>query len=113
MVRAARLMLAGFALALAAAALAPLAQARAMRLVCSADGQVRLVHAGGDAGGAAGGVHALDCALCLPAAPPAGRRAQPLPHLAAGPVPLLLPPPAHVALQVGAPLPPRGPPVCC
>ncbi|MFT4193999.1 MAG: hypothetical protein QM614_05085, partial [Ottowia sp.] len=73
----ARLALAWFALALGAAAASPLVQPRAMQLVCSASGAVKLLVDTGD-GLAEAGHATLDCALCLladapPACPPAVR----------------------------------------
>lgn len=110
LVRLARTLLACFALALVAAAISPLLQPRALQVVCSADGQWRLL-AGTDEGQPApGGTHALDCALCLPAGAPAAR----LPALAPPPAPASRPrvlrAHAHRVRQTRAPLPPRGPP---
>ena len=73
----ARLALVWFALALGMAAAAPLVQPRAMQLVCSADGAIKLLVDTGDGLAEAGQGH-LDCALCLlTSAPP--------PDAAAGP----------------------------
>lgn len=107
----ARLALAWFALALGVAAASPLVQPRAMQLVCSAGGAVKLLVDSGDGWVESGPAHPLDCALCLLAdAPPS--------HTAgATPAPVAAPSAPHaprataprVALA-GAPLPARGPP---
>lgn len=106
-----RLVLAWFVLALGVAVAAPVVAPRAMELVCSASGDMRLVVVGEDGTGDPVTPHgSLDCPLCLPAAlPPAPAalhfaHASPLAH-ALRPLPA-----ARIAAQVGAPLPPRGPP---
>ncbi|HMN21999.1 MAG TPA: DUF2946 domain-containing protein [Ottowia sp.] len=110
LVRLARMLLACFALALAAAVISPLVQPRPLQLVCSADGQWRLLAGVDDGQPAPGGVHALDCALCLPAGVPAS--ALPIPAASAPVESRLraLRPHTHAVLQARAPLPPRGPP---
>ena len=106
----ARLALAWFALALGVAAASPLVQPRAMQLVCSAGGAVKLLVDSGD-GLVEAGSHTLDCALCLMggAPPPAAASAR-LP-LARAHQPQATPRAAapHVA-DARAPLPARGPP---
>ncbi len=104
-----RLMLAWFALALGVAAASPLVQPRAMQLVCSAQGAVKLLVESGD-GMVEAGAHTLDCALCLlAAAPPPNGKPAPAPvHPSRG-----LPASAYVDVlsrPAGAPLPARGPP---
>lgn len=103
-----RLVLVWFALALGAAIASPLVKPQRLELVCSADGGARF-QPSGDADGDAPARHLLDCALCLPAAPPS-ESAVPVPLVAhaGGPVPLR----AGVAVTAssGAPLPARGPP---
>lgn len=108
----ARLTLAWFALALGVAAAAPLVQPRAMQLVCSASGAVKLLVDTGDGLVEAGQGH-LDCALCLltSAPPPAIVTSPPAPHGV----------PRAAAWQATAPaaplrtalpaLPARGPPL--
>jgi hypothetical protein len=60
----ARLVLAWFALFVAVAVAAPVVSPQASALVCSAQGDVRLVNLGtGDA--VPSSVHTLDCVLCL------------------------------------------------
>ena len=106
----ARLALAWFALALGVAAASPLVQPRAMQLVCSAAGAVKLLVDSGD-GLAEAGHATLDCALCLladapPACPPAALSSM-APDAASAPALAL---PAPVVAQARAPLPARGPP---
>ncbi len=107
----ARLVLAWFVAAVCAAFVSPLVQARTFELVCSASGGVHLKVLGEDGDEDAQAGHAvLDCALCLPVAPPPPVRAarialpQPLAHASR---PLVA---ARIASLVGAPLPARGPP---
>jgi hypothetical protein len=107
----ARFALAWFALTLGAAILSPLVQPRAMRLVCSAAGVVKLV-ADGDQGPVESGHATLDCPLCLLThAPPQHTAAAQLPP--APPAPQNAAPPcpaAPVVARSWAPLPARGPP---
>lgn len=106
----ARLVLAWFVLTLGVAVASPVVHPKAMELVCSASGSVKLVVVDGTSEGQQGTSHTLDCSLCLPASLPT-----PLfPHQ------LVLPQvhvnarhpfaSAHIAALLGAPLPPRGPP---
>lgn len=60
----ARLVLAWFALFVVVAAAAPVVNPQASALVCSAQGDVKLVNLGGDGTVPASG-HTLDCVLCL------------------------------------------------
>lgn len=105
----ARLVLVWFALALGAAIASPLVQPKAMELVCSGAGAMKLLVKIDD-GGAAVSAHALDCPLCasLGAPPPVSRNdtpsAQPLAHV------LRTIPAVRIAALTGAPLPARGPP---
>lgn len=106
--RIARLVLAWFALSLAAAIAAPLVQPDNVELVCSG-GALKLL-AKGDAGGSAALGHTLHCPLCAgPGAPPplapAGIRFAPV--VAHG---VQAPPAARIAVLTAAPLPARGPP---
>lgn len=107
----ARLVLAWFVLAVGVAGASPIVQPRAMELVCTASGGVKLVALGSDGEQQVAAEHrSLDCPMCLAATlPPAPHRApgapvQPLAHAVQ---PLAA---AHIAALVGAPLPPRGPP---
>jgi len=107
----ARLMLAGFVLALTVTVLAPLVQPRAWQWVCSADGQVRLLVDAGDGGLDTARTHALDCVLCLPAGAPPSVVSVALPPaspLASTGWPWLE---ARTVVRASAPLPPRGPPL--
>lgn len=105
-----RLLLAWFVCALFMAGLSPIVHPKAMQIICSADGGLKLMalEEGGQADLQAS--HTLDCALCLPAMVPPPptvvvmTEAQPLAHALKPAVQ------AHIAALVGAPLPPRGPP---
>ena len=107
----ARLVMAWFALTLGLAIASPLVHPQAMGLVCTAGGSVRLVVVNGEEGQAVSAQHSLDCPLCLAVTPPPahvhpswaqlqpmGRALQPIVS-------------ARIASLVGAPLPPRGPPL--
>lgn len=106
----ARLVLAWFALSLGVAVASPVVNPKAMQLVCSASGVVKLLVAGDD-GLQEATPHALDCPLCSPSGspPPAVRTtaepAQPLSHA------LRPQPAAYLAWRTAAPPPARGPPV--
>ena len=105
----ARLVLVWFALALGAAIASPLVSPKAMELVCSGSGAMKLLVKADD-GSTEISTHALDCPLCtsLGAPPPVARTdapsAQPLAHV------LRTIPAARIAALTGAPLPARGPP---
>lgn len=106
----ARLALAWFVLALAAAGLSPVVSPKALELVCSASGEFKMVVIDADGEQVAAGHHGLDCALCLPVTPPPPEspiRIEPDHPLAHALLPAVQ---AHIASLVGAPLPPRGPP---
>lgn len=106
----ARLVMAWFALTLGMAIASPLVNPRAMELVCTSGGSVKLVVVEGDEGLAAAPHHSLDCPLCLAVTPPPAHVspswAQPQP-LGRALHPIVS---ARIAALVGAPLPPRGPP---
>lgn len=106
----ASLVLAWFVLSLGVAVASPIVQPRAMELVCSSAGAIKLIVQTDDGAQELGASH-LDCPLCvltgapppLPAAlsfdlpPPLGRALQPIPA-------------ARIAAATAAPLPARGPP---
>jgi len=108
-----RLTLAWLLLTLTAAFVSPLAYPSTLVLVCSgaADGGLHTVSIDSDGNTSAVDQHSLDCPLCLPVAPPnalaviSPDRQEPV-----GPVqhPFVV---ALIAALVGAPLPPRGPPL--
>lgn len=103
----ARLVLAWFALVVAAAAATPVFQPQSLELICSGGG-MKLVVPAGDDGGQAPQAANLDCPLCFAVAPPPPVIAtfQPLPlGLALQPIPS-----ARIAALTAAPLPARGPP---
>ncbi|MBA3773746.1 MAG: DUF2946 domain-containing protein, partial [Ramlibacter sp.] len=60
----ARLVLAWFALAIGVAMASPLVQPRAMEVICSGAGGMKLLAGDGEAGAPVAG-HALDCPLCV------------------------------------------------
>lgn len=107
----ARLVLAWFVLMLGVAGVSPFVHPKTMEVVCSTGGSVQIVYLDIDGGPSQAGQHSLDCSLCLPAVLPVAAVSvavdmpQPLAH---APEPLAA---AHVAARVGAPLPPRGPPL--
>ena len=106
----ARLVLAWFVLSLGVAVASPMVQPRAMELVCSSAGAIKVVVQADD-GAQELGASQLDCPLCvLTGAPPPlatsrsfdlplplGRALQPIPA-------------ARIAAASAAPLPARGPP---
>lgn len=105
----ARLVLAGFVLALGVAIASPLIHPQSMELVCATGGAMKLIVKNVD-GTAQERGHTLDCPLCasLAAPPPAIQAVVALPSpLAHALRPL---PAAHIAARTAAPLPPRGPP---
>lgn len=106
----ARLVMAWFALTLGLAIASPLVHPQAMELVCTAGGSVKLVVVNGEEGQAVSAQHSLDCPLCLAVTPPAHVSpswAQPQP-LGRALQPIVS---ARIASLIGAPLPPRGPPL--
>lgn len=109
----ARLVLAWFVLSVGVAVAAPLVNPKAMELVCSGAGMVKLVVSNDDGPASAGsllGSGGADCALCgATAAPPAvltGLQVPPSP-LAHALRPVVG---AALAALTAAPLPARGPP---
>ena len=107
--RFARAALLWWCLALGLAAAAPLAQAQASRMVCTASGMVMLVDA--DNGTPVGqGARTMDCALCMVAgAPPSAAPSLELP-VSAGDTLLARPLLVILAWRSAAPPPGRGPP---
>lgn len=104
-------MLAWFALVLSVAAASPLVNPRAVQMVCSANGSVKLVADTGEELTDTSRAHTLDCALCLLAnAPPQVSVALHAPPMGVTAVLALRTSEPILALQ-GAPLPARGPPV--
>jgi hypothetical protein len=106
----ARLVLAGFALALGVAIASPIVQPKAMELVCAADGVMKLVVQGGEDGVATSHAHALDCPLCVQVLTPPTLPVTAVEHdapMADALRPLVA---AHIVGRTAAPLPPRGPP---
>ncbi|MBS0292424.1 MAG: hypothetical protein JSS01_07890 [Proteobacteria bacterium] len=105
-----RLVLAWFALSLGAAIASPLVNPRAVELVCSSTGVMKVVAKTDDGTQETGATH-LDCPMCMPLAAP--------PPVAVGGT---VPPPsclscalrpvsaARIAAATAAPLPARGPP---
>ena len=104
----ARLVLAWFALVVAAAAATPMFQPQALEMICSGGGMKLVAPAADDEGGQPPQVANLDCPLCFAVAPPppvlATFQPQPLGH-ALQPIPS-----ARIAALTAAPLPARGPP---
>lgn len=107
----ARLVLAGFALALGVAIASPIVQPKTMELVCAADGVMKLVAQAGDDGATASHAHTLDCPLCVQVLTPPSVPVVVLKH--AAPLAHALRPrvSAHITGRTAASLPPRGPPV--
>ena len=108
----ARLVLAWFVLALGVGMASPLVAPQQWDVVCSSTGSMKLVAVGASADDNALAPQHLDCPLCLNAlALPGGGSAfqlpQPLP-LGRATQPIEA---ARLATLVGAPLPPRGPPL--
>ena len=104
-------MLAWFALVLSVAAASPLVHPRAVQMVCSANGSVKLVAENGEELNDTSRAHTLDCALCLLAnTPPHGFAVSPSSPMGLAEVLVPRTPEPILALH-GAPLPARGPPV--
>ena len=103
-----RFVLVWFALSVGVAIASPLVQPKAMDMVCTSSGVMKLVVQGDDASEAS--VATLDCPLCasITAPPPAFHtsltQAAPLSHA------LLHTVAAHLASRTAPPLPSRGPP---
>lgn len=104
------LLLAWFALTLGVAMASPMVAPKAMEILCSDGGVMKLVVVDKNGDVTESGSHTLDCAMCLPASLPTSdttlqlTQPQPLAH-ALTPIEQ-----ARIAALVGAPLPPRGPP---
>jgi hypothetical protein len=106
-----RVVLAWFVLSLGVAVASPVVNPRAMELVCSAAGAVKVIVQTDDGAQEMGAFH-MDCPLCvLTGAPP--------PTAPLADVPTIQPlarvvqsiPAARIAAVTAAPLPARGPPV--
>lgn len=106
----ARLVLAGFAMALGLALATPLVKPVAMELVCTAAGSAKLVLTGEDAGSTGQQGHQPECALCLlgSAVPPSISAVAAF--VPAQPHDLRPAPSAPLAGRRTAPPPSRGPP---
>ncbi len=104
----ARLILAWFVLTMGIAIASPIVHPKAMELICSASGNMKLIAVGED--GSELSHHTLDCPMCMATTLPPDivtarfEHPQPLAHA------LTKVAVAHIASAVGAPLPPRGPP---
>lgn len=106
-----RSVLAWFALSLGAAIASPLVSPRALELVCSSAGVMKVIVKADDGGAQAMGAAHLDCPICMPLTalpPPASMGAVPPP----APLSHVLRPiaAARIAAATAAPLPARGPP---
>ena len=106
----ARFVLVWFALSIGVAIASPLVKPRAMQVICSGSGAMKLVIQTDDGGQEVAGL-TLDCPLCAtssapppPAAPLTAEPAQPLAYV------LQSIPAARIAALTAAPLPARGPP---
>jgi len=106
--RLARFVLAWFVLSVGLAIASPMIHPKAMDLVCTSSGGMKLVVTGED--DASASRHTLDCPLCASiSAPPPALKTQliqpsPLAHA------LLPTRAAHIAAATAPPLPSRGPP---
>ena len=105
----ARFVLAWFVLYVSVATASPLLAPKAMDLVCTTGGAVKMVSSD-DADKAESNVHTMDCALCMaggiPPAPVSSQFAKPS-SLAHALHPIAA---AHIAAATAPPLPSRGPP---
>ena len=105
-----RLALACFALSLGAAMASPWIAPKSLEVICSDTGMMQIIVVDQEGDALDIPAHALDCALCLPAALPVDLKT---PHTSQ-PQPLAYAltriEQARIAQLVGAPLPPRGPP---
>lgn len=105
-----RLVLAWFVLSLGVAVASPLVAPQDLQMVCTGAGAMKVMVTTDD-----GSTHELagttmDCALCVPVAPPPAMVqvvVEPIHPLAYA---LQGIPSAHIAARTAAPLPPRGPP---
>lgn len=105
----ARFVLVWFALSLGVAMASPLVAPKAMDLVCTTGGTMKLVSAG-DADKSESTAHTMDCALCMavgiPTDPISSQFIKPS-SLAHALQPIAA---AHIAAATAPPLPSRGPP---
>jgi hypothetical protein len=105
-----RFVLVWFALSVGVAIASPMVQPKAMDMVCTSTGSMKLVVQGDDDDGAKSASSTLDCPLCANIiAPPSAintslTHASPLSHAL---LPLVA---AHIASLTAPPLPSRGPP---
>jgi hypothetical protein len=105
-----RFVLVWFALSVGVAIASPMVQPKAMDMVCTSTGSMKLVVQGDDDDGAKSASSTLDCPLCANIiAPPSAintslTHASPLSHA------LLPHVAAHIASLTAPPLPSRGPP---
>lgn len=106
----ARLILAWFVLTLGVAVASPVVHPKAMEIVCSAGGSMKIVVIGDDGQSVEAAPHMLDCPLCIAATVPLPepRVSLELPQLLAHALKPSVA--AHIAARLGAPLPARGPP---
>jgi hypothetical protein len=105
----ARLVLAWFALTIGVAIASPMVHPKAMELVCSGVGALKLVDKGDGSTAPASG-HTLDCPLCASfSAPPAATSPVAVPSLPRADFVARIGS-ARIALRAAAPLPARGPP---
>ena len=104
-----RFVLVWFALSVGVAVASPMVQPKAMDLVCTSSGSIKLVVLGDDADSASTS-HALDCPLCATLAGPLPWARAPLSF--ESPLAHALRPAAaaHIAVVTAPPLPSRGPP---
>ena len=108
----ARLVLVWFTLALGVAIASPLVNPKAMELVCSGSGAMKLIVKSDDGSGGSAqvGSHTLDCSLCAtPGAPPPAVVTLPIAPSALAYATQSIPS-ARIAALTAAPLPARGPP---
>ena len=105
----ARLVLVWFALSLGVAMASSLVAPKAMELVCTTGGAMKMVSSN-DADKAESTAHTMDCALCtavgIPPAPISSQFTKPS-YLAHALHPIVA---AHIAAATAPPLPSRGPP---
>ena len=105
----ARFVLVWFVMSVGVAMASPLVAPKAMELVCTTGGAMKMVSSG-DADKAESTVHIMDCALCMavgiPPAPISSQFTKPS-SLAHALQPIAA---AHIAAATSPPLPSRGPP---
>ena len=105
-----RFVLAWFVLSLGVAMASPLVAPKAMELVCTTGGAMKVVSSG-DSDKAVSTAHNMDCVLCvalgIPPAPVSSQFSKPS-SLAHALQPIAA---AHIAAATAPPLPSRGPPI--